>query len=157
IRRGVTTRAGEVERADGVNPGTARSRELNIAGARFQIQIFDYAGIAPKPLGLFVSELESIFSRTGISVQVTVFRGRIESACDRPNPIRIPILPGEAKVMNSVRRPPLGQIAAQEACGGYADLFLSAVYDNAAAANVPWPTVLAHAAAHEVGHLILGA
>jgi len=158
IRRGAIARADAIEREEGVvaDQAAARSRELNTTEPKFQIQIFDYAGIAPKPLGLFVSELESIFSRRGIDVHVSVCRGSIESACDRPTPLIIRILPGEAKVMHSVRRPPLGQIAAQEACGGYADLFLSPVYDNAAVANVPSPAVLAHAAAHEIGHLVLG-
>lgn len=58
--------------------------------------------------------------------------------------------------MRDARRPPLGRAFADHMDGGYATIFLEAVHDEAAAANIPWVVVLAHAAAHEAGHLLLG-
>jgi hypothetical protein len=51
---------------------------------------------------------------------------------------------------------PLGQSFADNKGGTYASVFLASVQDQAAEANVPWITVLAYAAVHEIGHLLLG-
>ena len=58
--------------------------------------------------------------------------------------------------MKNVRRPPLGQSFVDAGGGGYASVFLSRVQDAADEAGVPRTIVLSYAAAHEIGHLLLG-
>ena len=50
----------------------------------------------------------------------------------------------------------LGQAIADHEGGSYATLFLDLVEDAAANTDIPRMLVLAYAAAHEVGHLLLG-
>jgi hypothetical protein len=66
------------------------------------------------------------------------------------------IVAGNAKEMENARREPLGQSYADHRGGTMASIFLAPARDQAAAANVPWVLVLSYAAAHEVGHLLLG-
>jgi hypothetical protein len=129
---------------------------VTVKGASLQLQVYDYAGIGAKPLGQVALQLEDILQHAGMSVQATICRGSIAVACDEQGALNIRILTGYAKTMRNVRRPPLGQAFAGHMGGGYATVFLGAVQDQAAAANVPWVVVLANAAAHEVGHLLLG-
>ena len=127
-----------------------------LVGATLQIQVYDYALIGPASLGKMVAELEDIFVYTGVSVQVRVCRGSVAVVCgDAEGPV-IRILPGNAKTMKNLRRPPLGRAFATQTGGSFATIFLGAVQDQAAAAYAPWVVVLAHAAAHETGHLLLG-
>jgi len=56
-----------------------------------------------------------------------------------------------------VRHPALGHSVVSEQGGVYATVFLEAVQHQASAANIPWTVLLAYAAAHEIGHLLLGA
>ena len=129
---------------------------LTVKGASLQIQVYDYAAIGAKPLGQIALQLEDILRHAGISVQVNICRGSIAVACDEQDALNIRILPGYAKAMRNVGRLPMGQAFANHMGGGYASIFEGAVQDQAAAANIPWVVVLAHAAAHEVGHLLLG-
>ena len=127
-----------------------------LEGATLQIQVYDYALLGPVSLGKTVSELEDILRYTGVSVQVRVCRGSVAVVCgDQEGPV-IRILPGNAKTMLNLRRPPLGRSFATKTGGNYATIFLAAVQDQAAVADTPWVVVLAHAAAHETGHLLLG-
>src|ERR1043166_1876270 len=80
-----------------------------LVGATLQIQVYDYAIIGPASLGKIVSELEDILRYTGISVQVRVCRGSIAVVCGDPEGPVIRILPGNAKTMRNLRRPPLGR------------------------------------------------
>jgi hypothetical protein len=127
-----------------------------LVGATLQIQVYDYALIGPASLGKFVSEFEDILRYTEVSVQVRVCRGSVAVVCGEPEGPVIRILPGSAKTIRNLRRPPLGQSFATPTGGSYATIFLEAVQDEAAAADAPWVVVLAHAAAHEIGHLLLG-
>jgi hypothetical protein len=124
--------------------------------AALQLQIFDYAGIEANPLRRIASQIKDIVEQAGVSVQVNLCRGSTTVACEEPEALSIRILPGYANTMKNVRRSPLGQAFADHLGGGYATVFLGAVQDQATAANVPWVVVLAHAAAHEAGHLLLG-
>ena len=87
---------------------------------------------------------------------MTVCRGSIAVACEEQEALNVRIISGNAKTMRDARRPPLGQAFADHMDGGYATIFVGAVQDEAAAANIPWVVVLAHAAAHEAGHSLLG-
>jgi hypothetical protein len=126
--------------------------------ATLRIEVYDYAALEPKTLGQFLSYLEEILASSGLPVRANLCRGSIELSCDvgdAAGPV-IRILPGEAKTMKNVRRPPLGQAIVGSEGGGYATVFVQASKEQAAAANVPWVVVLAYAGAHETGHMLLG-
>jgi hypothetical protein len=122
-----------------------------------RIEVYDYAALEPKILRQFLSTLEEILASSGLPVRVSLCRGSIKLSCDAGDaagPI-VRILPGEAKTMKNIRRPPLGQAIVGKEGGGYATVFVQASKEEAAVANVPWVVVLAHAGAHETGHLLL--
>jgi hypothetical protein len=126
--------------------------------AMLRIEVYDYATLAPKTLRQFLSSMEEILASSGLPVRMSLCRGSIELSCtagDAAGPM-IRIYPGEARTMENVRRPPLGQSIAGDGGGGYATVFLRAAKEEAAAADVPWVVVLAYASAHEAGHLLLG-
>src|SRR5436305_1754977 len=105
----------------------------DLVGAALQIQVYDYALIGPASLGKVVSELQDILRYTGVSVRVRVCRGSVAVVCGDPEGPIIRILPGNAKTMRNLRRPPLGRSFATQTGGSYANIFLAAVQDKAAA------------------------
>jgi hypothetical protein len=126
------------------------------AATTLQIQVYDYAAIGPKSLRQLVGQLDDILGYAGMSVQVNVCKGDLAVACDGTVGLKIRILATDAKTMRNVRRPPLGEAFVTEAGGAYATIFLKSVQDEAAAVDAPLVVVLAHATAHEIGHLLLG-
>jgi hypothetical protein len=84
----------------------------------------------------------------------------VGTSCRRPpsgaRVLDLRILPGSATQMNNLRHPPLGHSIADQTGGVYATVFFESVRREASAANVPWTVILAYAAAHELGHLLLG-
>lgn len=96
----------------------------------------------------------------GLSVQIKLCRGVGAAPCESQTgstrSLLIRVVAGGSKTKDSVLHPPLGQSMADREGGTYSSLFLERVQDAAAEANVPWDIVLAYAAAHEVGHLLLG-
>jgi hypothetical protein len=107
-----------------------------------------------------VTTAQQILARTGMSVQVGLCRGNGAVSCDNQagerQPLVVRIIPGGAKTMSKVRSERLGKSYVDHDGGIVASVFLAGVRKQAAAANVPWITVLSYAAAHEVGHLLLG-
>ena len=107
-----------------------------------------------------VTTAQQILARTGMSVQVGLYRGNGAVSCDNQagerQPLVVRIIPGGAKTMSNVRSERLGQSYVEHDGGIVASVFLAGARKQAAAANVPWITVLSYAAAHEVGHLLLG-
>lgn len=136
-----------------VGPASAQSPLL-------QVQVYDYAGLQPAALRQFVTRTEDILAGAGLSIQVKLCERRVEPSCENLSGdfrrLVIRVVAGEAKSMRNTRRLPLGQSFADHDGGTYASIFLAPVQDQAAEANVPWVTVLAYAAAHEIGHLLLG-
>jgi len=127
--------------------------------AAIDVRVYDYTGLQPSTLQKLVTQTQDILAGTGASIQVKLCRGGSVPPCEAQTTARILVLrivPGEAKKMRNVRRLPLGQSFSDEDGGTYASVFLERVQDEAGSANVPWVTVLAFAAAHEVGHLLLG-
>jgi hypothetical protein len=53
-------------------------------------------------------------------------------------------------------RGPLGLSFADHEGGTYASVFLAPVRTEAAEQDFPWVTILAYAATHEIGHLLVG-
>ena len=126
-----------------------------------EIQIYDYADIGPQTLRSVSLKAESILARTGMSVQVVVCSGSAAVGCESQplqvhERIAIQILAGECKSPQSVARPVLGRAVASQDGGTLATVFLQSVHDQAAVSGVSLDVVLAHVAAHEAGHLLLG-
>jgi hypothetical protein len=130
------------------------------AQARVDIAIYDYVGLSPAVQQQFVTHLESILTGAGVSVRMIVCSRKETIPCDanagEARRLFVRVVPGQAKIVSNTRTPPLGQSIAGPNGGQYASVFLAPVQDRAADANVPWVTVLAYAAAHEIGHLLLG-
>ena len=129
--------------------------------ATLQVQIYDYADLEPQTLRQFLSRTERILANTGMSVQLSLCRGSIAVSCENQtgsiDSLLVRIVAGAAKTTKNANRPALGQSFADQNGGSHATVFVRPVQDQAAASNVPWVVVLAHAVAHEVGHLLLGA
>jgi hypothetical protein len=125
-----------------------------------QVQLFDYAGMKPSAVHEFVVRTQEILNGAGVSAQVKLCRGHLAVSCEsQPNGHRrlsIRVVAADPGRMSNVRRPPLGQSFAGHEGGTYASVFVERVQDAAAEANLSWVIVLAYAAVHEAGHLLLG-
>ena len=128
--------------------------------AALQIQIYDYANLEPQTLSEFLIWTERILVNTGMSVEVSLCRGSIAVSCENPtgtlDTLLVRVVGGDTKTPKHANRLPLGQSFASQHGGTHATIYLLPVQDQAAATSLPWVILLAHAAAHEVGHLLLG-
>jgi hypothetical protein len=128
--------------------------------ASIEVQLHDFAALDAKTLRKFGSFTQDILNGTGLAIQVRICRGNLAVPCEsqtgNTKNLIIRIVPGDAKIMKNSRRPPLGQSIADHEGGTYASVFVSPVRDQAMTADVSWVLILAHAAAHEAGHLLLG-
>jgi hypothetical protein len=124
-----------------------------------QVQVYDYADLKPATLHEFIARTQEILAGAGLSFQIRLCGRSVTVQCETQTGsarrLVIRVVAGAARRMSNVRRPPLGQSFAGHEGGTYASVFLERVRDVAAEANVPWVIVLAYAAAHEIGHLLL--
>lgn len=126
--------------------------------APLDIQVYDYANLEAGALGRFALVLREVLETTGVPVHVTVCRGSgtlADCTSSSARPLMVRILAGTSKVAANARREPLGDSYADASGGTLASVFVAAAREQAAA-NVDWVPVLSHAAAHEIGHLLLG-
>jgi hypothetical protein len=134
--------------------------ELSAQTAAVEVQVYDQAGLRPSTFHNFVTQTQNILSETGLSIQVKGCGRSVSVVCETQGYgtryLFIRVVAGHSKKMKNVRRPPLGQSFTDDNGGKYASLFLEHVQDEAASNNVSWVTVLAYAAIHEIGHLLLG-
>jgi hypothetical protein len=128
--------------------------------AAVEVHVYDQAGLQLSTFQKFITLTHRILSETGLSIQVKAcgrgFPAMCESQTGETRYLVVRVVAGGPKKMKNVRRPPLGQSFADGDGGKYASVFLERVQDEATAANVPPVIVLAYAAAHEIGHLLLG-
>jgi hypothetical protein len=124
-----------------------------------QVLVYDQAGMDPSALQRFVERTQDILITAGLSVQVSACTRGIEDPCapktGTARRLQIRLLARSPKRTNAGHHP-LGESFADHDGGTYASVFLDRVTDAAADANVPVVIVLAHAATHEIGHLLLG-
>ncbi len=121
-----------------------------------QVQVYDYAGLTPAVLREFVTLTESILTNAGLSIHVKPCERNVEASCEiQTRGARRLVIRVVAKTMRNVRGP-LGLSFADHEGGTYASVFLAPVRHEAAEQDFPWVTILAYAAAHEIGHLLLG-
>jgi hypothetical protein len=125
-----------------------------------QIRVYDDAGLSAGAQRQFVTRLEGILTRAGVSAQVSLCGNTVPTACQADASgsrlLLIRVVAGQAKKRSNAQKSPLGQSIVDSKGGDCASVFVAAVQDRADEANVPWVTVLAYAAAHEIGHLLLG-
>ena len=126
--------------------------------ATVAVQVYDRIGLSPLALQSFVNQTQEIFSEAGLSIHIDICGGAspcvVRSTFARILILRI--MPGRSRKMKNALRSPLGQSFADHRGGTYASLFFETVQQQAADMDVPWLTVLSYAAAHEIGHLLLG-
>jgi hypothetical protein len=128
--------------------------------AALQVQVYDSAGLKPAVLHEFIARTQAILADAGVSVQVDACPNGLMASCEsQPGSSKRVVIRVVARMpesLNNARRPPLGQSFVEHEGGTYGSVFLAPVRDHADDVNVPWVTVLAYAAAHEIGHLLLG-
>jgi hypothetical protein len=124
-----------------------------------QVQVYDYTGLSPAAFHEFVARTQEILADSGVSLEVDpCARGAAacESHSGSSRQIVIRVIADTRKGTKNVRLETLGQSVADHDGGTYATVFLRAAEEKASDANLPRVVVLAYAAAHEIGHLLLG-
>jgi hypothetical protein len=128
--------------------------------AALQVQVYDYTGLKPAALQAFTTRTQEILTAAGISVEVDACPRRGSTSCEsRRGSLRQVVIrivgdpPGNNK---QARWQHLGQSIATRDGGTYASVFLHLAEEEAAQTNLPRILILSYAAAHEVGHLLLG-
>ena len=124
-----------------------------------QVQVHDYTGLSPAALHEFITRTQEILASSGVSLEVDACaRGATpcESHTGSSRQVVIRVVADTGKNMKSVRAEKLGMSVAGHDGGTYATVFLKPAEEKASDANLPRSIVLAYAAAHEIGHLLLG-
>ena len=124
-----------------------------------QVQVYDYTGLNPAALHEFVARTQEILASSGISLEVDACaRGGApcESHTGSSRQVVLRVVADTGKSMKNIRWEKLGMSIADHDGGTYATVFLKPAEEKASDANLPRIVVLAYAAAHEVGHLLLG-
>jgi hypothetical protein len=124
-----------------------------------QVQVYDYTGLSPVAFHELVTRTQDILARSGVSLEVDAC-ARGAAACESHSgsfrQIVIRVIADTPKGMKNIRLEKLGQSVAGRDGGTYATVFLRPAEEKASDANLPRIVVLAYAAAHEIGHLLLG-
>ena len=124
-----------------------------------QVQVYDYTGLNPAALHEFVARTQQILASSGISLEVDACAkggAPCESHTGSSRQVVLRVVADTGKSMKNVRWEKLGMSVADHDGGTYATVFLKPAEEKASDANLPRIVVLAYAAAHEVGHLLLG-
>jgi hypothetical protein len=124
-----------------------------------QVQVYDYTGLSPAAFHEFVARTQEILAGAGVSLEVDACaRGAAlcESHSGSSRQIVIRVIADTPKGMKNIRLEILGQSVADHDGGTLATVFLRPAEEKASDANLPRIVVLAYAAAHEIGHLLLG-
>src|SRR6201996_4516735 len=124
-----------------------------------QVQVYDYTGLSPAAFHEFAARTQEILSFSGVSVEVDACAsgaGPCESHTGSSRQVVLRVVADTGKSMKRERLEKLGMSVADHYCGTYAPVFLKPVEEKASDSNLPRGVVLAYAAAHEIGHLLLG-
>ncbi len=138
----------------------SEAKSVSAQAAALQVQVYDYAGLSPAALHAFIIQTQEILTGAGISVEVDACARGVSRPCEgRRGSFRqvvVRVVAGPPIDSSRARRQHLGQSIATHDGGTYASVFLELAEEEAAVANLPRILVLSYAAAHEVGHLLLG-
>jgi hypothetical protein len=130
------------------------------SAASLEVHVHNGADLKPAILDRFLSDLQAILVSAGAAADVRTCRGQNVSWCNNPSSgarvVYLEILAGTGEKIKDIRHPPLGRSIANHDGGDYATVYLETVQSLAERANVPWTAVVPYAAAHEIGHLLLG-
>jgi hypothetical protein len=133
---------------------------VSAQAAALHVQVYDYTGLNPSALHEFISRTEEILTRGGISVEVDACARGLSAPCESRRgsfkQVVVRVVAGAPGNNKQTRWQHLGQSIATHEGGTYATVFLKLAEEEAAEANLPRMLVLSYAAAHEVGHLLLG-
>jgi hypothetical protein len=125
-----------------------------------QVQVYDYAGLSPAALHEFIARTQEILASSGVSLEVdTCAEAAVlcETHTGSSRQVVIRVVADTSKIKTNARLEKLGMSIADHDGGAYGTVFLKPAEETASDAGLPRTTVLAYAAAHEVGHLLLGA
>jgi hypothetical protein len=132
------------------------ARNVSAEPVAIQVQVFDYANLSPAALREFVSRTQAILVRSGISIEVDACPRGVSTPCESLRGSARQVVIRVLRVTTKKAKRDLGESVTGRDGGTYASVFLREAEDQAARADVPRFVVLAYAAAHEVGHLLLG-
>jgi hypothetical protein len=136
------------------------AKGLSAQAAALQVQVYDYTGLSPAALHAFITGTQEILTGAGISVEVDPCPRGVSTPCESRRgsfkQVVIRVIAGVPRNNSEARWQHLGQSIATHEGGTYASVFLSLAQEEAAETNLPRMLVLSYAAAHEVGHLLLG-
>jgi hypothetical protein len=128
--------------------------------AALQVQVYDYTGLPPAALRELTRQTQEILTGAGLSVEVDACARGVSTPCEgRRGSFRqvvVRVVAGAPRNSNRDRWQHLGQSIATRDGGTYATVFSELAEEKAAETNLPRILVLSYAAAHEVGHLLLG-
>jgi hypothetical protein len=137
-----------------------KTNTVSAQTSALQVQVYDYAGLSPAALHVFIARTQEILASSGVSLEVDACaRGTVlcESHTGSSRQLVIRVVVDASEIKTNARLGKLGMSIADHNGGTYGTVFLKSAEENASDANLPRTTVLAYAAAHEVGHLLLGA
>jgi hypothetical protein len=124
-----------------------------------QVQVYDYTGLSPAAFHEFTARTQQILASSGISLEVDAC-AKGAASCDShtgsSRQVVLRVIADTSKSMKNVSWEKLGMSVADHDGGTYATVFLKPVEEKASDANLPRIVVLSYAAAHEIGHLLLG-
>ncbi len=136
------------------------AKSVSAQAAALQVQVYDYTSLSPAALHEFITRTEEILTSGGISVEVDACARGVSTPCEsRRGSFRqlvIRVVAGAPGNNEEARWQHLGQSIATHDGGTYASVYLKLAEEEAAETNLPRILVLSYAAAHEVGHLLLG-
>lgn len=142
-----------------MNEIAGNANTVSAQTSALQVQVYDFVSLTPATLHEFIARTQEILARSGVSLEVVVCTtGAMlcESRTGSSRQIVIRVVTGSVRKMRNVRRESLGFSVADSNGGTYASVFVQPTKDAAAEEKLPWVIVLAYAAAHEIGHLLLG-
>jgi hypothetical protein len=135
------------------------AKTVSAQTSALQVQVYDYTGLSPSAFHEFVARTQDILARSGVSLEVDAC-ARGAAACESHSgssrQIVIRVIADTPNGIKNIRMEKLGQSVVDHDGGTYATVFLKAAEEKASDANLPRIVVLAYAAAHEIGHLLLG-
>jgi hypothetical protein len=125
-----------------------------------QVRVYDYSGLSAGALRSFITGTQRILTEAGISAEVVACAVGVATPCESrqgsSRQVTIRVVASAPSSYKNARWQHLGQAIADHDGGSYATVFLDLVEDAAGNSGLPRMLVLAYAAAHEVGHLLLG-
>jgi len=128
---------------------------------RMNVRVFNYAGLSESELNPMGKEIERIFRQTGIEASWTDCgtRETPNPACSEalePSDFILRILEGSAVKASGLPGSTLGVSTTPVQGGVFASVYYGKVEELAKQRLASHPQILAHASAHELGHLMLG-